>query len=543
MTGAVSEKRDSVPRSEIDAKYRALLDEIEATLHDPGGAADLAAHLQDLPALMHGLQDAPQDSGRIEILIDRAGRLVSQNAAAAQRLGLVPGEHLGGIALSPQSAQRFLAGQEAGAVPLLVADPAGGTIFLFCQPVEDDGPLLLTEVQRGIESSIRARLAESIGLIASEGQLLKGLMQGMPVQAIARDLGRTEGTVRQQLKSIMTKMGVNSQQQLISTAYALSLMYQQTRPATPPVAPVVQGASLHHGRHGVVGLHAFGPADGVPVLFLHGALFGIAALPGMREAAQTLGLRIIAPERPGFGHTAAADTGDCTGLAARQAVDILDALGVPQVVVLAHDIGTRFAARLALEAPGRVAAIIAAPATPPMQTWAQTADMPTRHRVNAWAAQHLPGLMDKIVALGLAQIARNGVEVIPRLVFDGCDFDQAVLRQPKAGAVLQDAFQLAWAQRGAGFRADMRLTNENWEEEARSVSAPFLCLHGAESRTVSRNAVEALAKTLPKGRFRLVERAGHSLPISHPTLILRAALAAGQAAGLGGDEFGFLNEI
>jgi pimeloyl-ACP methyl ester carboxylesterase/DNA-binding CsgD family transcriptional regulator len=529
-----------VPRSEIDTTYRALLDEIEATLHDPGGAARLADHLEDLPDLMQGLHEAPQDIGRIEVLVDRFGRVVSQNAAAARRLGLEPGQHLGSIAMSPQAVQRFLSGQDGTGVPLLVADPAGGTLFFFGQSVEEDGPLLLTEVQPGIDAGIRARLAEAAGLIASEGQLLKGLMQGRPVQAIARDLGRTEGTVRQQLKSIMAKMGVNSQQQLISTCYALSLMYQHARPErAAPVAADVQGARLHQGRHGVVGLHVFGPADGLPVLFLHGALFGIAALPGMREAAQTLGLRIIAPERPGFGHTLPGAAGDPVGLAALQAVDILDTLGLPQVVALAHDIGTRFAARLALQAPGRVAAVIAAPATPPMQTWAQTADMPTRHRVNAWAAQHLPGLMDKIVALGLAQIARGGVEVIPRLVFDGCDFDQAILRQPAAGPVLQEAFHMAWAQRGAGLRVDMRLTNENWQDEASRIAAPFLCLHGAESRTVSRNAVEALARVLPKGRFRLVEGAGHSLPVSHPALILRAALAAGQAAGLGGDEFGF----
>ena len=519
-----------MPRSEIDAGYSALLDEIEATLHDPGGAARLADHLQDLPDL---LQDLPAqgDHGRIEILIDRSGRLIRQNAAAAQRLGLSLGDPLAEIALSPQAAQRVLGGQD-GALPLIVAEPAGGTLVLFGQALEPGGPILLAEVQRGIDAGIRARLALSAGLIASEGQLLKGLTQGKSVQAIARDLGRTEGTVRQQLKSIMAKMGVNSQQQLISTAYALSLMHHQSRPATE-----VQGARLHQGRHGALGLHVFGPEDGMPVLLLHGALFGIAGLPGLAEAARTLGLRLIAPERPGYGGTQLGDNQDPVALAVLQAVDLLETLALPRVVVLAHDIGTRFAMRLALTAPDRVAAIVAAPTTPPMQTWAQTADMPTRHRVNAWAAQHLPGLMDKIVALGLKQIARDGVEVIPRLVFDGCAFDQAILRQDHA--VLHEAFRMAWAQRGAGFRADMRLTNENWQDEAPRIAAPVLCLHGAESRTVSRHAVETLAQALPQGRFRLVEGAGHSLPVSHPALLLRAALAAGQAAGLGRDDFGF----
>jgi pimeloyl-ACP methyl ester carboxylesterase len=529
-----------VPRSEIDAKYRALVDEVEATLSDPGGAAVLARNLQDLPELLAGLDHKTPETGPIEVLVDRGGRLVDQNAAAEQRLGLMLGDRLQDIAMSPQAAQRFLVNRDKGAVPLLVADPAGGTILLFGQQSADaDSPMLLTEVQRGIGAAIRARLADAAGLAASERQLLKGLMQGKSVQGIARELGRTEGTVRQQLKSIMAKMGVNSQQQLISSAYALTLMYRQTNSAPTAASPLLQGATLHNGRHGVVARHVFGLSDGVPVLFFHGALFGITAVPGMIAAAQALGLRLIAPERPGYGHTVLGDHQDPVALAVQQAVDLLDALCLSKVVVLAHDIGTRFAARLALDAPDRVAAVIAAPATPPMQTWSQTADMPTRHRVNAWASQHLPGLMDKIVALGLSQIARAGVEEIPRLVFDGCDFDQAVLRQDGAAAVLQEAFELAWAQRGAGFRADMRLTNENWQEEAGRIEVPFLCLHGEESRTVSRNAVEDLARTLPKGRFRLVEAAGHSLPVSHPALILRAALAAANAVGLERDEFGF----
>jgi hypothetical protein len=65
-----------VPRSEIDTKYRALLDEIEATLHDPGGADRLARHLHDLPDLMQGLQKPPEERGRMEIMIDHSDAFV-----------------------------------------------------------------------------------------------------------------------------------------------------------------------------------------------------------------------------------------------------------------------------------------------------------------------------------------------------------------------------------------------------------------------------------------------------------------------------------
>jgi pimeloyl-ACP methyl ester carboxylesterase/DNA-binding CsgD family transcriptional regulator len=527
-----------LPRSDIDARYRSLVDDIAATLDDPGGTARLSRHLEGDADPGVGDPAPPPDGGRAEVIVDRRGRLIGQNAAAAAQFGLPPGGDLADIAVSVAALQRFLAAQadSADPAPLAVARADGQTVFLFGRRTEAGGPLLLTEVRPGIGHTVRARLAEAVGLTASEGPLLDRLSAGQPLDAIARDLGRTEGTVRQQVKAIMAKMGVNSQRQVIATAYALSLMYAHSAGAAAQAANAVQGATLHHGPHGTVGLHQFGPADGMAVLLCHGALFGIGAQPAARASAATLGLRVIAPERPGFGHTRLPDGADPVALATAQTLHLLDSLALRRVVVLAHDIGTRFAARLALVAPDRVAAVVAAPATPPMQTWAQTADMPTRHRVNAWAAQHLPGLMDRIVALGLSQIARSGVDAIPRLVFDGCDFDQAVLRRPEAAPVLTEAFELAWAQRGAGFRADMRLTNENWVDEARRIAVPVLCLRGSESRTVSRSAVEGLARTLPQGRFRAVDGAGHSLPVSHAALVLRTALAAGHAAGLGADE-------
>lgn len=528
----------------VDIHHRKLVDEIEALLEDPGGAARLAPHLEDLPRLLQSMDEHPAGDGPMVVVVDQAGRLVSQNASAATRLDLALGAPITDLALTPQAALRFAQGRRAadGPVTLAIAAPSGDTIFLLGQSTTDTESLVLTEVRRGIPPELRVCLATAIGLIPSEAQLLEGLLQGKSVERIAAALGRKESTVRQQIKSIMAKMGVNSQTQLVSTAYALSLMhgYGPAGPGRPGGAvDVHHGAELFHGRHGVVGVHRFGPRDGLPVVLLHGAFFGIAAFGPLRAAAETLGVQLIAVERPGFGHTLFPEDGDPVALCCAQICDLLDQLGHDRVVVLAHDIGTRFAARLALEAPARVAAVVTGATTPPMQTWAQTADMPTRHRVNAWAAQHLPGLMDKIVMLGLKQITRNGIEAIPKLVFDGCHDDQAVLLTPQASDALQEGFRLAWAQQGIGLRVDMRLTNENWLDEAARVTVPFLCLHGGRSQTVSGSAVEHLAALMPNGRFRLVEDAGHSMPLSHTALLLRSAVAAGHASGLGLSELGF----
>ena len=530
--------------TQIPSDSRRLIDAIAATLDHQGPASGLLDHVADLPSLLEAASQIRPTVGPMVMLVDLAGRLVSQNAAAATRLSLPLGGMITDLALTPEAGNRFRSERQAntGVVTLAIATPADGTVLLLGHLVEGGGSLLMTEVERSIAPDLRASLAKAFGLIPSEAQVLDGLLRGEAAKKIAADLGRKPGTVRQQIKAIMTKMGVHSQTQLVSTAYALSLSHGVNLAQSPgsTIAPRPhQGAELFTGAHGVVGLHCFGPPDGIPVLFMHGALFGIAAFGPMRAAAETLGLRIIAPERPGYGYTPCAHGTDPVTQACAQALDLLDRRGIGRVGVLAHDIGTRFAARLAHDAPDRVAAVIAAPATPPMQTWAQTSDMPTRHRVNAWAAQHLPAMMDKIVMIGLRQIARRGIEVIPQLVFEGCDHDQAFLARAEAGEALQEGFHLAWAQHGEGFRADMRLTNENWVAEAARIKVPFLCLHGARSQTVSRRAVAQLAETLPQGQFQLVEDAGHSMPLSHPAVALRAALVAGHRAGLGSTVPGF----
>ncbi|QIB34278.1 alpha/beta fold hydrolase [Ancylobacter pratisalsi] len=529
--------------SRSEAHYLHLVGQIEASLDDPGAIEKLASHLQDLPEVLRDLDRPLPDSGRMMLMADASGLVISLNAAAAKGLGLSLGGSLAEVALTPQALPSFLDALRGakGPVPLAVATRTGRSQFLLGTQAEAGGFISLAEVRRGIEQPVLNRLAAAINLIPSEAQLLAGLMDGQPIDQIAVALSRKEGTVRQQVKSIMAKMGVNSQAQLISTAYALSLMFERTQPHAGSPAEAngttrdTPGATLFESSLGQVGLHRFGADDGLPVLLFHGAIFGIGGHTALRHAAEMLGLCIVAPERPGFGHTELPDNAEPVALACTQALEVLDALGWHQVVVLAHDIGTRFAARLARIAPDRVVAVVAASTTPPMQTWAQTAGMPTRHRVNAWAAQNLPGLMDKIVGLGLSQIARQGIEVVPKLVFDGCTFDQEMLRRPEAGAALQEGFHLAWAQQGAGFRRDMRLTNEDWRDEAVEVTVPFHCWHGTQNLTVSERAVMDLAAAMPQGRFRSIEGAGHSLPLSHTALILRHVLAVGHKAGLGLD--------
>lgn len=104
-----------------------------------------------------------------------------------------------------------------------------------------------------------------------------------------------------------------------------------------------------------------GPADGRPVILLHGWPDDPTGWAGVTPALERAGCRWVAPWLRGFGPTAflSSDTPrDGTGVAlAQDVLDLADALGWGRFAVVGHDWGGRAAYLLAAVAPERVTAI------------------------------------------------------------------------------------------------------------------------------------------------------------------------------------------
>ncbi|WP_309643247.1 alpha/beta hydrolase [Phenylobacterium sp.] len=105
-----------------------------------------------------------------------------------------------------------------------------------------------------------------------------------------------------------------------------------------------------------------GPRDGPAVLLLHGWPYDIHTYGEVAPRLAQAGYRVIVPELRGFGATrfGAADTprnGQQAAFAA-DALDLLDALGVKQVIVGGCDWGARTACILAALSPERCRALV-----------------------------------------------------------------------------------------------------------------------------------------------------------------------------------------
>ena len=133
-------------------------------------------------------------------------------------------------------------------------------------------------------------------------------------------------------------------------------------PAGPAPAepPVIDGVRRSRVRARGVDFHVTqaGPADGTPVLVLHGwpqhhyEFRDLLADPPQ-------GLRIIAPDLPGYGWSGPAPHRWQKEQVVSDVLALLDQLGVQRVVLVGHDWGGWIGHLLALRAPERVSAFLA----------------------------------------------------------------------------------------------------------------------------------------------------------------------------------------
>jgi len=134
--------------------------------------------------------------------------------------------------------------------------------------------------------------------------------------------------------------------------------------AGPGVTIVPSFGTLKHIDAGDlrVGYVEAGPADGPPVLLLHGWPYDVHTYEGVAPLLAAAGYRVIVPYARGYGATRflSADTprNGQQGALARDAIALLDALRIPKAIVGGCDWGARTAGILAALWPERCQALV-----------------------------------------------------------------------------------------------------------------------------------------------------------------------------------------
>lgn len=480
-----------------------------------------------------------------QFLIDSSGVVVWSNAAAARTFQLKRTTRFDDLGLPDRYhtalAQRVAAlGTEAehGDPPLIFQMPAvaasdglvvGDMVHLQAQRLHEklgSDLLLVGPLVAHWPPSMPGLLMKTYGLSQSECEICELLSRAHRPKDVASYRKSSIATVRTQIKSLLIKTGCGSQTELVRLLHLLMRVAENHGPSRP-AAPISQGKMttilLDSGILMPVEVH--GPANGKPVIFLHGMLDGASLTLQLREALALRGFRFICPTRPWFGN-AEPDYGPMDTAPARIGTDLremCEKLGIRNAIVLGHMAGSVYAFASAAKAPEHIDAIVSVSGGVPIVSRSQFADMSHRQRIVAYTARYTPSLLPFVVRAGINQINSGGTERFMQSLYADAPIDMQVLADPEVSRIVLEGYKFATRQGHSAFEIDSYQVVRDWSHLVAGSDVPVKLIHGAHDPVVSAKSVRDFARHLGnRASLEIFEDAGQLLLHQFPERVLDA---------------------
>ena len=263
---------------------------------------------------------------------------------------------------------------------------------------------------------------------------------------------------------------------------------------------------VRRGDGSVITCEVVGDPGAAPVLLCHGLADSRLSAQMFTQVAGALGLRIVAPDRPGTGRT---DPRHLTRLVdwVQDAALVLDALGIDAAALIGVSGGGPFAAACAAQLPSRVSRLtlisaLGAPGWP-------TDGMATGERLSLEAARRVPGFGGWFLGR-LAVLARTSPELFLRVATSELPgTDRRALEQPAIRDPFLANYLEAFRRGSRGVGQDLRVLTHPWGFELGSIQAPALVCHGDADLTVPVQHARRFAAAIPGAQLQIHPGHGH----------------------------------
>jgi pimeloyl-ACP methyl ester carboxylesterase len=251
-----------------------------------------------------------------------------------------------------------------------------------------------------------------------------------------------------------------------------------------------------------------GPLDGRPVFYLHGAIGAPLQCRGdLALAIETLGIRLLMPQRPGFGgsdpqprRTLLDFACDLEQVADHLGLDRFSVVGVsaggPYALATGHRLGDRV----------RVAAVSS---LSPLCAPVDVPGLPHRVRLPLRAIASAPGLTGRLGDAAIALVARHPRLLERAMLIGAPSIDRRRVAEPATRSDVHDAFLAATAGGIGGLIADHLVTSRPWGFALADVRCDVHVWHGMADAFVPSDHALHLVAGLPHCRAWFDPGEGH----------------------------------
>jgi pimeloyl-ACP methyl ester carboxylesterase len=278
----------------------------------------------------------------------------------------------------------------------------------------------------------------------------------------------------------------------------------------PDIAHAVR---LPDGRK--LGYAEYGDPGGRPVFFFHGTPGSRLTLLPTDHAASTVGLRVIAPERPGYG-LSDFQTGRRLLDWPADVLALADALKIERFAVIGLSGGGPHALACAAQIPDRLTRCLLVCALGPTSSPEFAAKLPLFSRLTYGIGRRLPfNFLQLALRPSARRAAREPEMLIPRMLRFLPDVDRRVLCDRTIVGRIQESQVEAYRSGPAATAWETLLLLRPWGFDLPSIQVPVHFWHGELDKTVPVSLVRAMERILPNCTATYYPDEGHFLIYRH----------------------------
>jgi pimeloyl-ACP methyl ester carboxylesterase/DNA-binding CsgD family transcriptional regulator len=397
-------------------------------------------------------------------------------------------------------------------------------IYMYKNQVasNDAGPgsysLLLIDRHRCIRQSI-AGLGKRTGLTPREIEIIDLALQGLGLEAIGVQAQITLATLRQHIKNIYAKTGVHNQNELFALVLQNIVLHEAGSSQNAKLLPHITGLAhsrllrLADGRQ--LSYAEYGAPNGMPVLYFHALNGSRLELLIHADRLRDLGVRLIAMDRPGYGHSTFAERRDYRESTA-DVQALLDELGIAEAHVLSTSAGSAHALHAAWALPRRIQSVHCTAVVPPIG-YILASDSPST--LNSMLNQFfrlVPSLLRP--AMELALLGQTVESLLTSMTttrqsnaFSLTEADVAFITSAEQLPYFVASMVESLRQGGRAWAMESALINQPWSIDLQDLKAPVHLWHGSLDGLVPTDMVTGFAKALPNARLMVLEGDTHLL--------------------------------
>ncbi len=245
----------------------------------------------------------------------------------------------------------------------------------------------------------------------------------------------------------------------------------------------------------------YGHSEGDPVVFLHGTPGSRRLAALFAEGAREQGIRLIAPDRPGYGRSS-----PWPGRSVRDAgqfvTAVVDDAGVESADLVAFSGGAPYALAAAATRSDRFSRVdVVAGATPP----GVSEETPATQRLLAGLATRTPRLLGGLFRAQAWLAARRD----PSFVVSQYTTGDAESVSDEIAAILRADFVEAFARHRSGAVTEFRQTDTDWGVDFDAVDARVHIWHGTADTNVPIGDARRLAARIQNAELHVLDGADH----------------------------------